>query len=156
MKSKLKKIKAFTLSEMIVVLIITTIVVGMAFSVLNLVQKQMNGIEKNYSKNTEYNLLRQSLWIDFNRCDKVMYNAGNDELTFMNELKSTKYILSENNIIKEKDTFFLKWENQKFLFANKEISFGEIDAIDFETTMEFGNHRLFVYKNNSATTYMNK
>ena len=38
------KIQAYTLSEMIVVLILTSIVVGMAFSVLTLVQKHMSGI----------------------------------------------------------------------------------------------------------------
>ncbi len=155
MKNRLHKIPAFTLSEMIVVLLITTIVVGMAFAVLNLVQKQMNGIEKNYAKNTEFNLMRQSFWIDFNRFDKVIYNAGNNELTFTNAMNSTRYLLGENSIIREKDTFFLKWETQKFYFENTEVSLGEIDAIDFKTSKAFGSQQLFVYKTNAATTYMN-
>ena len=156
MKDKLKKIKAFTLSEMIVVLLITTIVVGMAFSVLNLVQRQMNGIERNYEKNTELNLLRQSLWIDFNRNDRVFYDQKSGELSFINGLGKLNYLIGENLIVKDKDTFRLKWETQKYYFANEEKSFGEIDAIDFRTTKEFGSQKLFVYKSNSSTSYMNK
>lgn len=40
------KVKSFTLSELLVVMIITAIVVGMAFSVLRLVQKQIHTIQK--------------------------------------------------------------------------------------------------------------
>ncbi|MBD1261981.1 prepilin-type N-terminal cleavage/methylation domain-containing protein [Maribacter polysiphoniae] len=156
MRNRVRKIKAFTLSEMIVVLLITTIVVGMAYSVLNLVQKQMNGIERNYEKKTDLNLLRQSLWIDFNRYDRVFYSAKSGELSFVNELGAMNYTVSGNLIIKEKDTFNINWEVQKFLFENKERSFGEIDAIYFETTKEFGSQPLFVNKTNSATTYMNQ
>lgn len=154
MKSELKKIKAFTLSEMIVALLITTIVVGMSYSVLNLVQKQMYGIEENYQKNTELYLLKQSLWIDFNSCDRAFYNAKTGELTFTNELKTTLYNIHKNRIAKEKDTFAIDWELQKFYFENKEQLIGEIDALDFKTTNEFGNQQLFVSKNNSASTYM--
>ncbi|MEM9650388.1 MAG: prepilin-type N-terminal cleavage/methylation domain-containing protein, partial [Bacteroidota bacterium] len=60
-----KKLRAFTLSEMLVVLLLTVIVVGLAFSVLNLVQRQMSGIESNYARNTAFDQLKQSLWVDF-------------------------------------------------------------------------------------------
>lgn len=155
MKIELKKIHAFTLSEMLVALLITTIVVGMAFSVLNLIQKQMQGIEGNYERNTELNLLRQSLWIDFNRSNRIGYDEGKQELYFFNEIKSVTYQLYENQIIKEKDTFHLQWEVQKFYFENSAISTGEIDALEFKTSKAYGNRPLFVYKTNSANLYMN-
>lgn len=154
MKNELTKLKAFTLSEMIVALLITTIVVGMAYSVLNLVQKQMYGIETNYQKNTKLNVLKQSFWIDFSSCDRAFFNANSRELSFENELKTTLYVINENSIVKEKDTFAIDWEYQKFYFENKEQLDGEIDAIDFRTDTEFGNQQLFVYKNNSARSYM--
>jgi len=78
MKSEFKKIEAFTLSEMIVALAITTIVVGMSYAV---------GIEENYEKNTKLHLLKQSLWFDFNTGDKVFYNSEKRELSIENELK---------------------------------------------------------------------
>jgi len=65
------KIKAFTLNEMLVVLLITAIVVGMSFAVLSLVQQQMHGIDGNYKKNTAFNLLKQSLWFDVISFDRL-------------------------------------------------------------------------------------
>ncbi|WP_282160863.1 PulJ/GspJ family protein [Ulvibacterium marinum] len=156
MQIRLKKIRAFTLSEMIVVLLITTMVVGMAFSVLRLVQNQMNGITGNYERNTEFNLLRQSLWIDFNKHDRIYYNENNRELQFVNEMGGQTYRFEEDFITKDIDTFRIKWEARRFLFENRDISLGEIDAIHFQTTKASGNRSLFVYKNNSATTYMNQ
>ncbi|MDL5514848.1 prepilin-type N-terminal cleavage/methylation domain-containing protein [Arenibacter sp. M-2] len=155
MKIKLNKLKAFTLSEMIVVLLITTIVVGMAFSVLQLVQRQMKGIQGNFEKSTELNLLRQSLWIDFNTHDQVFYDSMLKQLIFVNEMERLHYEIGESAIIKGRDTFQVKWHRQKFYFENKERLFGEIDAIDFELDQEYGHRKLFVYKNNAATTYLN-
>jgi hypothetical protein len=156
MQISVKKIQAFTLSEMIVVLLITTIVVGMAFSVLQLVQNQMNGIAGNYERNTEFDLLRRSLWIDFNRYDRIYYSEKSRELQFVNEVNSQTYRFEEDFITKDIDTFRLQWETQRFLFENRDSPLGEIDAIHFQTTKVFGNRSLFVYKNNSATTYMNQ
>ncbi|WP_299517042.1 prepilin-type N-terminal cleavage/methylation domain-containing protein, partial [uncultured Flavobacterium sp.] len=62
----IKKVKSFTLSELIVVMIITVIVVGIAFSVLLLVKKQIKGIEKNYQKTTQLALFEEKFWRDFN------------------------------------------------------------------------------------------
>ncbi len=156
MKNRWVKIKSFTLNEMIVVLLITTIVVGMAFAVLNLVQSQMNGIGKNYGKNTELNLLRQSLWVDFNRFNRVVYDGKKEELTFSNELETTIYTFEEDRIIKDKDTFDIKLHTRKFYFNSVARMFGEIDALDIQSTKEYGGQRLFVYKNNTAATYMNQ
>lgn len=154
MKNRLKKVKAFTLSEMIVTLLITTIVVGMAFAVLNLVQKEMLGIERNYEKSTELNLLRQSLWIDFNRYETIFYNEKSGILSFSNDMETQTYTIEENLIVKGKDTFNLKWEEQRFLFENTAKVSGEIDALNFAAAKEYGGQQLFVYKNNSASTYM--
>ena len=48
-----RKIKAFTLSEIIVVMLLTIIVIGLAFSVLTLIKKQMLLMENNFSKKTK-------------------------------------------------------------------------------------------------------
>ena len=142
------------MSEMIVTLLITTIVVGMAFAVLNLVQKQMLGIERNYEKSTELNLLRQSLWIDFNRYETIFYNEKRGELSFFNDMETQTYNIEANLIVKGKDTFDLKWVEQRFLFENTARASGEIDALNFKTAKEYGGQKLFVFKNNSAATYM--
>lgn len=156
MDIKYRKLRAFTLSEMIVVLLITAIVVGMAFSVLGLVQGQMDGIRKNYEKNTELDRLRQSLWIDFNSYDRAFYDRTLGELMFVSEPGSVRYRFDGQVIVKETDTFHIEGKDLVPYFENKERSFGEIDALGFGTTNEMGGRPVFVFKENAATTYMNR
>ena len=149
-----QKVKGFTLSEMLVVLLLTTFVVGISFSVLQLIQKQMHGIEGNFEQRTEYNLLYQSLWINFNQHGRVWYNTDLNQLTFANDLNTLKYEISETYVTKQKDTFFVKIDRPQFFFKGKPQSFGEIDAIDFFIVAEGSKRRFFVFKKNAATSYL--
>ena len=152
----IKTIKAFTLNEMIVVLLITSLVVGTAFSVLRLVQQQMNGITGNFEKNTELNLLRQSLWIDFNQYDGIWYEPTAQELKFANELKTTTYQFNDGSVVKERDTFHIKIIDRLRYFNGESKFSGEIDALDLYTAKEEGGQRVFVFKRNAATSYLNQ
>ena len=150
--SVIKKLSAFTLAEMIVVLILTTIVVGLAFTILNLVQKQMLSAQKNYSIHSELNLLKQSLWIDINRYTSAEYR--NQTLKFYSEVDSVSYDLHENYITKNMDTFNIKIDSKSFFYKGQPISNGALDAMKFFTPKD-KNPILFIYKQNDATAYMN-
>jgi prepilin-type N-terminal cleavage/methylation domain-containing protein len=156
MNWKPHKIKAFTLNEMLVVLLITSLVVGMAYSVLRLVQIQMQGIASNYEQNTELNLLRQSLWIDFNQSDRVWFDSSKNVLFLTNGLKETNYMFQEEAIVKGKDTFFINIAAMKRYFNGTKSISGEIDALDLYTSKDQGSLRLFVSKKNAATSYVNQ
>ena len=100
MKHQTNKIKAFTLSEMIIVLILTAIVVGLAFTVLGLVQKHMLSIQKNYNTQTEVKKLETSLWLDFNRFSKIEFDNIENKLKFKTEIDSITYQFFDAKIIK--------------------------------------------------------
>ena len=155
MKIEARKIKAFTLSEMLVVLLITTIVAGMAFSVLTLVQRQMQGIANNYESNTELNLLRQALWIDFNRCNQAFYKAPG-ELLLVNALESKVYRFEKELVIRDKDTFYTAVAQKQFYFANTKVTQGEVDGLDLNISGGQGEQRIFVFKRNTASNFMNR
>jgi len=150
------KIRAFTLSEMLVVLLLTTIVVGMAFAVLRLVQQQMEGIQSNYERNTQFNLLQRSLWFDFNQNDGVWYDPYKEELVFSNGMGEMIYEFHKDEIITLRDTFELKIVKKSFFLNGLNQQNGEIDAMDIELSKTHGGKQLFVFKRNAATTYMNK
>jgi len=149
-----KKIRAFTLSEMIIVLILTSIVVGLAFSVLTLVQKHMYSIQQNYSKTTELNKLETSLWLDFNRYSKVDYNDFEGELKFSSLIDSVSYTFYNERIIKETDTFNIGLQSKLFFFDGEKETNGKTDAIKLVTSKDFQNQVLFIYKKNDASNYM--
>ena len=150
------KLQAFTLNELLVVLLITSIVIGMGFSVLQLVQRQMHGISGVYKTQTEINLLRQSLWIDFNSYDGVWYDAGKDELVFGNQLQTSRYQWFESYIVKDRDTFHLKTGTKQFYYNGLQKEYGELDGLDLSFTENDGNQRIMVYKTNAASSYLNQ
>lgn len=150
-----KKLKAYTLSEMIIVLILTSIVIGLAFSVLELVQKHMSAIQVNYNRNLELNSIETTLWLDFYKYPNIVYDSNENELNFSTELDSISYKFIDELIIREQDTFPLFFQNKLFYF-NGELTQGQnIDAIKFEASEKFKNQLLFVYKYNDANTFMN-
>ena len=150
-----KKIQAFTLSEMIVVLILTSIVIGIAFSVLTLVQKHMRSIQNNFSQSTELNKLEQSLWLDFNRYSKINYDELENELHFSTEIDMVTYKFEEQYIVKDLDTFQIQLNGKTLFFDGNTTEKGQIDAIKLETSKTFQNQKLFVFKQNDATLFMN-
>lgn len=149
------KIDAFTLSEMIVVLILTSIVVGLAFSVLTLVQKHMAAIQHNLEQATELHKLEQSLWLDFNRFSNISYNTLENQLVFESVLDTVTYSVHEQNITKGLDTFNVQLNSKVLYFNGKEINSGKMDAIKLETSKEFQNQHLFIFKKNDGAQFMN-
>ncbi|WP_303316703.1 prepilin-type N-terminal cleavage/methylation domain-containing protein [Flavivirga abyssicola] len=149
------KIGAFTLSEMIIVIIITSIIVGMAFSVLTLVQRHMSSIQNNFNKSTELVKLEQSLKIDFNRYSKIAYNEIEDKLIFTSEIDAVVYKFTNDYIIKDLDTFNLSLQHKTVFFDGDKKQSGFIDAIRLETTKALQNQQLFIFKQNDAAQYMN-
>lgn len=150
-----RKMQAFTLSEMVVVLILTSIVVGLAFSVLSLVQKHMTGIQTNFVQKTELNKLEQSLWIDFNKYSNITYDALDDELKFTNEIDSLTYQFHEQYIVKVLDTFNIPTQRKTFFFNGIHVEVGIIDAIKLETSKIMQNQHLFIFKENDARPFIN-
>ena len=137
---------------MMVAIVITLLVVGMAFSVLNLVQKQMTGIAFNLNKATQLDLLEQSLWLDFNRYQSIQ--TSNNEFIFKNEIDSIKYEIKNDLVVKNIDTFSIQVTDVEKFFDGKKVKSGNIDAIKLTLSKESQNKTIFVYKNNDASLYM--
>ena len=151
----IKKIKSFTISELSIVLLLTSIVVGLAFTVLGLVQKQIEAMQVNFNNTLELNKLETQLWLDFHRFPSIRLNASDGKLLLKNELDSVSYTLSEAFIIREKDSFSIELKNKYFYFDGKPVTTNSIDAMKLITTKAFQNRELFIYVDNDATVYMN-
>lgn len=151
----IKKIQAFTLSEIIVVLILTSIVVGLAFSVLGLVQKQMLAIQTNYNKSLELQKLETSLWLDFNGYSSIRYESMDNQLILKHELDSVSYTFSKDYIIKAQDTFDISLENKQFYFDGVLSKSKIVDAVKLSTSKTNQNREIFIFKKNDATRYIN-
>lgn len=150
------KIKSFTLPELLVVMIITAIIVGLAFSVLRLVQKQIYTIQTNFEKTNNLILFEQKLWQDFNELNTIQCNREERSLLMESEIDTVRYAFKENYILRNKDTIKLKIILNKFLFEGKEVQKGNIDALMISGKLELPNYQIFISKKNDITLFMNK
>lgn len=144
-----KKIEAFTLAEILVVIVISTIVVGLALSVLNLVQQNFYSISQNYRNTTENQHLKQQLAIDFNRFHSIHLNKATHEIIFKNPIDSVLYVVRDEILIRQADTIGLRLKEIAFYNEGRKVNEGKIDAIKLNT----GNLEtayIFVSKFNDA------
>jgi prepilin-type N-terminal cleavage/methylation domain-containing protein len=150
------KVKSFTLPELLVVMIITAIVVGMAFSVLRLVQKQIHIIEANFEKTSCLALFEQKLWQDFNELNDIYCNDSGHSLLMKSEIDTVLYSFQENYTLRNKDTLKIKLGVAKLFFEGKEVKGGNIDAISISGVKELLDYEIFVSKKNDLTLSMNQ
>ncbi|WP_299116360.1 type II secretion system protein J [uncultured Winogradskyella sp.] len=148
------KIKSFTLQELLVTIIITAIVAGMAFSVLNMVQKHMWSIQKHMTANTALIQLEQSLWIDLNRYPIAKYDSKQSTLKLKSEIDSVNYHFSNDYIVKVKDTFNIKLKSKAFYFNGNIANSGTIDALKLALGKSPNEKILFVYKRSDANQFI--
>jgi hypothetical protein len=149
------KIAAYTLSEMLIVMIVSSIVIGVAFTVLTLVQRHMWDIKANLNMNSELNRLEQSLWIDINKYPDISFSKLEDKLVFKSQIDSTVYHFNKDFMTKASDTFNVEINRMVFYFNGNETSKANIDAFKFELPKAYGNQHLFIFKRNDATQFMN-
>ena len=150
----IKKIPAYTLSELIVVMIITSIVVGLAFSILRLVQNQIFSIRENFENITEVRKLEQSLTLDFNRNNNIDYDSLKDVLYFSTPISSISYQFKDAFVIKELDTFRVAINKKQFYKRGVGVQEGKIDGIKIFCSKKNQFRELFIFKQNAATDYI--
>lgn len=150
------KVKSFTLSELLVAMIITVIVVGLAFTVLNLVKKQITVIEKNYNRTTQLAFFKQRMALDFNKNAALFFNSKINELVLKSDLDSVFYNFKDDCVLRNKDTLKTKIQIEKLFFQGNEVSDGIVDAISFIEKKEASDSHFFMFKKNDASLFMNQ
>lgn len=150
------KTASFTLPELLVVMIITAIVVGMAFGVLRLVQNQIHAIQTNFEKTSTLALFEQKLWQDFNEKNTIQFNEEESSLLMESEMDTVLYSFQENYILRNNDTIKLKLQINKMFFNGKEVKRDTIDALSISGKAELPDYEIFVSKKNDLTHYMNQ
>lgn len=135
---------------MLIVLVISSLVIGITFSVLDLVQKTFVKIQDNYAKSIVTVQLKERLSIDFNRYHEITYNSEFEELVLKNPLDSVLYEFNQTSVIRNEDTLMLNIHKPKCYFLGKEVSQGRIDAIKIQLNEELGSDFIFVDRVNDV------
>jgi len=122
-----KKIPSFTLSEMLVVILISSIVISLAISVLNLVQKEIHTLQSVYQQKTALNTLKQVLWKDLSFHHNY-YDIAKKELISISNTDTVFYQFDKSKVIRNRDTIFVSIDSITPFLENN-LTNGYIDAI---------------------------
>ena len=151
---KTNKFKAFTLAEMLVVLVVASIVISMGFLVLNMVRKQVIVIQENYQKKQEIQLFETTLIRDFN-ARSAFFHKKENVITLSNTKDSIQYTFLDTYITREKDTFQIEVDNKKLFLDGSLVKEKTIDAIEINLSSNFTNRQLFIQQTKDASFYLN-
>lgn len=144
------KIKAFTLSETLVALVLMVIIVGLASSIINLTTTNIKLIQENENGYRDLEQLEFILELDISRNQKMTYSDSDSALWLKNRIDSIRYkfkqIEGEDNtaIIRNQDTITSQLLKTRFYHKGKAVNRGIIDAIEVINTKT--KHSIFVYK----------
>jgi prepilin-type N-terminal cleavage/methylation domain-containing protein len=140
-----KKIAAFTLSEVLVVLVITSIVMAIAFSVLRLVTQQYTAINVRYKERTEIQKLKQRLISDLDKAYQVSWDDTEQQLYIDGgEGVAINYEWTEGYLLRNTDTLSDKTAAIRLFYLGNEVKEGMIDGLEIELIPSGQPIRLFV------------
>lgn len=151
---KNNKVLSFTLAELLIVMVITAIVAGLAFAVLRLVQKQVYKINDNLEEANAIALFEQRLWFDLNTHHSISFR--NSVLLMGSDIDTVQYAFTESGIFREKDSLGVVVKVTNFYHNGEKVNGGLIDAIKLEAETQGPPSVIFVSVKEDAVQYMNR
>ena len=149
-----RKVKAFTIAEMLVVLVISGIVISLTMLILSLVQKQLKAINTNNNQTTEIRFLERALWQDFNRYN-LFFNTKQQQLNCISELDTVQYTFEKDYTIRNADTLDVVVFKTTTYLNGATTTNNNIDAIELQLSKEKTDKAVFIYKIKDASYYVN-
>ena len=152
MRSKRQKISGFTLNEVLITMVVGSIVVGLAYTAITLISKNMATIQENFNEKDKTILLEQRMTLDFETYPTITYDSFEDELKLSSPLDSVLYTFSGDHILRNTDTIKISYREKGFFFLGEEKSNGPIDAISLTLEDSLKTKKIFISKVNDALT----
>jgi len=148
------KIKSFTLTELLVVLAISAIVIGLGYTAFSVLSRYTYGIQKNLRQSTENHLLEQQLQMDFYRYPETLLSENQDKLVFKSPIDSVSYVFYDTYAIRAEDTIALVISQMQFYNNGNITQSGSVDALKIEEPDTLGAKKLFIFKRNDGLSNM--
>ncbi len=151
---KIKKVNAFTLTEMLVVIVVASLVISMTFLVLSMVRKQVIGIQNSYQNQQQVHFFETALLRDLNNYN-VSYIPTKKQLLLERSKDSIAYRFYSDYVLRGKDTLWVAIKNKKLFLDGTEVEKNNVNALEIEFTEVYGNKKIFVFSTNDASYYVN-
>ena len=139
----LNKIPAFTLTEMLVVLAVSSIVVTLAYAVLALFSQNLLSIEQNYQESTQMRLLEERLQLDFHKYQQLSF--AQNTLSLKTPMDSTYYQFKDAAIVTPLDSIPIDIGSIQPFFMGNAVNEGAVDAIKI-SVINGQQQSIFIHK----------
>ena len=111
-----RKYKSFTIAELVVAMLLTSLVISLAYYSFFLFRQQFIQLEKKVSNNNELRMFQKAMQYDIDRAAAIRDSAGNHLL-----MDSITYSFN-GAIIRERDTFELRVVKMEVSHTGKLVS----------------------------------
>jgi type II secretory pathway component PulJ len=129
------KLKSFTIIELLVALMLSSLVVLISYTFYDIVSKQFHKKQNFYKNITALSKFHLEMQEEFDKCESI-YNKENSLIFMKPQGDSICYTFYDTCITREwediNDTIFLSPENLLCSFNSKEITEGQIDEVSFD------------------------
>jgi len=149
-----KKIKAFTIAELLVVLVISGIVISLSMLILNLVHKQISSIRTNTNTATEIRMLEKALLVDFNS-HHLTYDVKQQQLYCISPIDSVYYKFTNEYVVRNVDTLQVPIYTTVSYLNGVSTTHSDIDALELQLSKENSTKKLFIYTTKDVAFYLN-
>lgn len=147
-----KAFKAYTISELLVVMLTSIIIIGLCYTVLQFVMRQFYNYQSIFELSMQQEVAEDVLFKDFFDHEHII--KENDFVVFYNSIDTIVYKISKENLIRGKDTLLYQTIQVNCFNLGEEVLSGPIDAIkiDFELPVK-KSFFFFQYGSSSKRQY---
>ena len=157
----MQKLKAFTLLELLIAMVISSIVVAFGYSVYSLMYKQYLSYKKTKTEIVKTMQFNTVLTNDFYNSEEITFSE-NTIAIFRKNNEPLIYTFNDNFILRKAneitDTFKIATTNiqEKFVFKNESYPSTLIAKFSFDSQLSWDVQHFLFTKNYSAATLLNK
>lgn len=151
---KQNKLKAFTLGELLVVMVVSSIVISETFLVLDMTRKLVNTMQENYEKKQAFHFFQTTFSRDFN-LNTAFYHVKEKRLNLLNTKDSIQYLFLDTMVLRNQDTFHVELGKIVLFLDGKIVTDKNTDAILIEASNSFTQQKMFVQQRKDAAYYIN-
>ncbi len=157
-----KHFKGFTILETLISLILISIIIGLTYSIFNLIGKQMALLEEEYTQVLQYNLFNTTIKNDIKK--STNYKINNDQLILINYNEANiNYSIKNNRILRQNniktDTFNINLISYRFFKKNQSDNYEKTFQVSLLLLNDTINANYFLNKSISEvinTMYFNE
>jgi len=151
------KIPSFTLSELLMVMLLTVLISGICYMVLGYVQKKITVFTTHVDTSLHINTVEHLITNDLNRFDNIHWFAQNNMIVFKNPIDSVMYEFKDNALLRNKVLLLEPINKKAFFFRGVPIPSGVLDAFVLEIQDPVGLPlKIFFTQPKSAALYVPK